>query len=249
MSNSNSIEKDYIILGRWVFNNIEYDLKYTNEQWTVEQILDKKVGVYSHKTRLYNAFLNCINIDAMYAKGYIQTENDNNINLEKQHAWTLAKIDGKWVPLDVSNNIFNGKLPIGFIFRYYGDINRNTDVDWGLFGEELSNIKNETNFQLNSNPTFDLKIKALSFFSRELEDDDEGDFELYLDNDDDEKDVKLNLDDNFLYLIIIPIIIVVVLILSVFAVFIYLKKRKTNNENLDNYHISQSFNRYLLSSL
>ena len=132
LSNSNSKEKDYIILGRWVYYNIEYDLKYKNEKWTPDQILENKVGVCSHITRLYNAFLNCINIDAMYVKGYIQTENDNNINLEKLHAWTLAKIDGKWVPLDATWNIFVGRLPLGFIFRYFGDYYRNTDVDWGL---------------------------------------------------------------------------------------------------------------------
>ena len=68
----------------------------------------------------------------MYVKGYVQTENDNNINLENLHAWTLAKIDGKWVPLDATWNIFVGRLPLGFIFRYFGDYYRNTDVDWGL---------------------------------------------------------------------------------------------------------------------
>lgn len=121
LANTNSDEKDYIILGRWVYDNIEYNLDYLHAKWTVDQILEKKVGVCSHKTRLYNAFLNCINIDAMYTKGFAHTEEDNNINLETPHTWTVAKIDGKWMPLDATWNIFIGKLPLGFIFRYYGD--------------------------------------------------------------------------------------------------------------------------------
>ena len=54
---------------------------------------------------------------------------------------------------------------------------RNTDVDWGILGDILSNT-NDANLQSDSNPTIDLKIEALSFFSRELEDDNGGDFEL-----------------------------------------------------------------------
>ena len=246
LSNSNSIEKDYIILGKWVFNNIEYDRKYVDEKWSVDQILDKKVGACSHKTRLYNAFLNCINIDAMYVKGYIHTEYDNNINLERHHAWTVAKIDGKWIPLDATNNIFNGKLPLGFIFRYYGDINRNTKVDWGLFGDNSSNITNETNYQLNSNPTFNLKINALSFFSRELEDDDEGDFELYLD--DDNNEFELNLEDNSIYKITIPIVVVVISIILIIGVICFIK-RKRNNINIGGLNTTQSFNEYLVTQM
>ena len=32
---------------------------------TLDEILEKKVGVCHHMTLLYNSFLNCINIDAM----------------------------------------------------------------------------------------------------------------------------------------------------------------------------------------
>jgi hypothetical protein len=251
LSNSNSKEKDYIILGRWVYYNIEYDLKYKNEEWTPDQILENKVGVCSHITRLYNAFLNCINIDAMYVKGYVQTENDNNINLENLHAWTLAKIDGKWVPLDATWNIFVGRLPLGFIFRYFGDYYRNTDVDWGLLGDKSSNIINEINFQSSSNPTLDLKVKVISFFSRDLEDDDEEDFKLNLDADDegddkgddkrdDKGDFILNLDHNT-YIIIISIVAALIII-SIIVSVIYLKKRKRKDKNIDYLNASLSLN-------
>ena len=44
---------------------------------TVDEILENKVGVCAHMTRLYNSFLNCIGIKAIYTKGYAQTKNDS----------------------------------------------------------------------------------------------------------------------------------------------------------------------------
>ena len=217
LSNKNSQEKDYVILGKWVYENIKYNLDYKNEKWTVDQILDKKVGVCSHKTRLYNAFLNCINIDAMYTKGYAHTSNNTSIDLDSLHAWTFAKIDGKWVPLDATWNIFNKKLHLGHIFRYYGDFYREIDADWGIFDDILSNAKTDMNI-LSSNPNINLKINALSFLSREIEDDDEGDFKLKLDN------------DNYINIAIISLISVFLITVIIIAGFIYFKnKRKIKN--------------------
>ena len=228
LSNKNSQEEDYIILGRWVYYNIEYNLDYLHEKWTVDQILEKKVGVCSHKTRLYNAFLNCINIDAMYTSGFAHTKNDNNVDLETLHAWTVAKIDGKWVPLDATWNIFNGKLPLSHIFRYYGDIYRDTYADWGIFGDILSNIKLDTKLQSDSNPKTDLEIKELLFLSLELEDDEEGDFEL-------------NLNDN-IYIYIIISLIIIFLFAAIIGGLIYYLKKKKNNTNYPDLKISLSNN-------
>ena len=229
LSTTNSKEKDYITLGKWVYKNIKYKKEYTSEKWTPEQILEKKAGVCSHITRLYNAFLNCINIDAMYTKGFAYTGLSNNIDTsETLHAWTTAKIDGKWIPLDATWNFFNGKLPSGFIFRYYGDTYRQTDVDWGLFGDILSNMENDVKLASDSNPHLDLKIRAISFLSRELEDDDEGDFNITFDN-------------NNMFIIII--LSVIALITAVVLIVYCRKKKKRNNEkNKDLKDISMSIN-------
>ena len=58
LSNKNSQEKDYITLGKWVYENIKYNSKYLGAEWTVDQILEKRTGVCHHKTILYNSFLN-----------------------------------------------------------------------------------------------------------------------------------------------------------------------------------------------
>lgn len=227
LANSNSQEKDYVILGRWVYNNIKYNLEYSGKKWTVDQILDYKTGVCSHKARLFTAFLNCINIDAVYTTGFAHTSDDNNIDLKSLHAWTVAKIDGKWVAMDATWNIFNGKLPLGFVFRYYSDDNRGYDADWHIFSHESSN-KSEMKFNLGSDIQVNLKINALNFISRELEDDNEGDFEV-------------NFDDNISTYIIISLIVVLI-IGGTIGTIIHSKKKKRKNKNNNDLNISLSIN-------
>ena len=184
---------------------------------TVDEILEKKVGVCHHMTLLYNSFLNCINIDAMYTNGFAHTENNNNIDLETRHAWTVAKIDEKWIPLDATWNIFNGKLHLGHIFRYYGEKYRDTSGDWGIFGFILSS--NEEKLLSESIPA-SLKITALNFFSRELEDDDEGDFDI-------------TFNDYSIYIIIISSVVIVFILVICFICCIKRKRRKEKEDLFD----------------
>lgn len=226
LCNKNSKEKDYIILGKWVYNNIKYNSSYLGAKWTVDEILEKKVGVCDHITKLYNAFLNCINIDAMYANGFAHTQNDYNINLTRTHAWTMAKIDEKWIPLDATWNFFDGKLPVSHIFKYYGVGYRRTSADWGTFGNVLDDIISKIKiFQSNSKPECGLNITALSFLSRELKDDDEGDFELVF-NYNDNYNVRFSLFKKISLLMVILLIIIIM-------IFNCLKKRnKKKNPEL-----------------
>ena len=39
--------------------------------------------------------------------------------IRKKHAWSLIKINGKWLPFDAIWGIFTGKLPICLIFYSY----------------------------------------------------------------------------------------------------------------------------------
>ena len=152
----------------------------------------------------------------MYTNGFAHTENNNNIDLEKRHAWTVAKIDGKWLPLDATWNIFNGKLHLGDILRYYGVNYRETKVDWGVFLDILST--NEEKLKLD--PSVSLKITALSFLSRELEDDDEGDF-----------DITFNDYSIYIYIIIISSVIIA-FILAICFMRLIKRKRIKENEGL-----------------
>lgn len=223
LANSNSKERDYIILGRWVYNNIKYNSNYTGKNWTVDEILDNRIGVCSHKTILYNAFLNCINIDTLYAKGFAHTNGGYIVDLDTRHSWTIAKIDGKWIPLDATWNFFSGKLPLGFVFRYYHETFRRVDSNWHAF-DILG--KSYISNKLGSNPEDDLIIEAISFISRELDDDDEGDFKLKL-NVKDDGDIKMKS--------------LFILILIIIAVLIY---RYKNKKKLTDMNVSLLANEY-----
>ena len=164
----------------------------------------------------------------MYVTGWAHTSNEVNIDLDTLHAWTIAKIDGKWLPLDATRNIFNGKLPLGFIFRYYADDHRGVDSHWHIFSDILSNKSNNGNL-LGSNPEVSLKIKATSFISRELEDDDEGDFEVKFD------------DYTLVYIIISSVFGLIIGAIIIIKVINYIKKKKKKKENSD-LNISLSIN-------
>ena len=88
---------------------------------SVEEILKRKKGVCEHFTLLYNALLNSIGIQAIYVRGFaFQRKEDLNKNTNIfTHAWTLAKINTKWIPLDSTWGILEGKLPVTHVFETY----------------------------------------------------------------------------------------------------------------------------------
>ena len=130
----------YKKLGKWVFNNMTYNLAYLGRKMTARQILDKKMGVCEHYSLLYNTLLTSQGIKVVKVSGYAlddnnnRTEDKNNINIQnnqndlsdKRHAWSLALIDGNWVPLDATWNLFEKNVPVTHIFNNYGDSVNNT---------------------------------------------------------------------------------------------------------------------------
>ena len=88
-----------------------------NTKLEPNDIIEKREGVCAHYTVLYNALLNSIGIKALDASG----EAINNIKTlsRENHAWTVAFIDGKWIGLDATWNIFDGKLPQCHLFRKF----------------------------------------------------------------------------------------------------------------------------------
>ncbi len=45
--------------------NIKYSLSYTGKKMSVNEILQKRIGVCEHITQLYNALLHSLNIGAI----------------------------------------------------------------------------------------------------------------------------------------------------------------------------------------
>ena len=104
-------------IGKWVKKNIKYDITYvgTNDI-TASETLNNKRGVCHHITKLFNALMYSLGYQTIYILGYA-LDNKINYGIEDAHAWSLVKIDGKWLPFDATWGIFSGKLPITHIFK------------------------------------------------------------------------------------------------------------------------------------
>ena len=161
----NSDKTDYPIykkIGKWVHNNIKYNLQLTGAKFTAKEILNNKQGVCEHFTKLYNTLLTAYGINAIKVSGFAKNITENNTKVKRKkddennqnedpterHAWTLAKIDGEWVPLDATWDLFDKNVPITHMFDNYGDggekIKYNTDniVKFKRTKENIKYIKN-----------------------------------------------------------------------------------------------------------
>ena len=125
----------YKKLGKWVYNYMTYNLLLTGRNMTAREIYNKKIGVCEHFTLLYNTLLVSQGIKAIKVSGFALNRNKNQQNKEQntlkdnRHCWTLALIDGVWVPLDATWNLFEKKLPLSHIFQNYGNCNFLTTSD------------------------------------------------------------------------------------------------------------------------
>ena len=144
LESDTSNEPDHIKLGRWVTNNMKYSLSYSGIDMTVDEILSKLIGVCEHFTKLYNALLSSIGIKAVYLTGYAIT-GENGIPEKASsvpHAWTMAKIDGKWKAFDSTWGLFFDKFPISHVFRGYYDFRSS----WKYYKVSVSSPVLDTTF-------------------------------------------------------------------------------------------------------
>ena len=127
----------YKKLGRWVHNYLKYNINMKGKVLTAKEIYRMKQGVCEHFTILYNTLLASQGIEAIKVSGYALDITENNILKENEfnkaipyedntissskHAWSLAKIDGEWVPLDATWNMLNKNVPVTHIFENYGN--------------------------------------------------------------------------------------------------------------------------------
>ena len=120
LSRDLSNDPPYIKLGKWVKRNIKYDISYVGKKMSIEEILTKRIGVCEHFAQLYNALLHSINIPAVFVGGY-GFNNENSFKNPKfsRHAWSLIKINSKWIPIDPTWGLFEGKLPVSHVFETY----------------------------------------------------------------------------------------------------------------------------------
>ena len=106
-------------IGKWVSKNIKYDSKGSKLS-SPSEIIKKKQGVCKQYTILFNALLYSLGYKCIYVSGFVIQDSDS-FNQKDAHAWSLVKINGKWLPFDATSEwaIFTGKLPVGHIFQNY----------------------------------------------------------------------------------------------------------------------------------
>jgi len=100
---------DYYKIGKFVNSYLGYNEKYASKVYTPIEIYYLKAGVSEHFTLLYNAMLNAIGIKTLYVEGWAFKKNDiSGNNNTFKHTWTAAFIDGKWLELDATWDLFEG---------------------------------------------------------------------------------------------------------------------------------------------
>lgn len=110
---------DMVIIGKWVKNNIEYDINYLKRfEITAIETLENKIGSHYHITQLYNALMFSLGYKCIYVSGFISNKS-NIYNENNYHSWSLIKVNDKWLPFDPTFGIFTGKLPITHVFNSY----------------------------------------------------------------------------------------------------------------------------------
>ena len=83
---------------------------------TAKETFQLRSGVCHHITKLFNALMYSLGYQVLYILGYANS-NTKSFSINDSHAWSLIKIDGKWLPFDATNGIFSGKLPVTYIFK------------------------------------------------------------------------------------------------------------------------------------
>ena len=110
---------DVVKVGKWIKKNIKYDLSYSGRnEITATETMNNQIGVCHHFTKLFNALMYSLGYQVIYVSGYALDKKDT-FGKEDAHAWSLIKIDGKWLPFDATWGIFSGKLPVCHVFKQF----------------------------------------------------------------------------------------------------------------------------------
>ena len=131
---------DFVKIGEWVKENIKYDIRYEGKnEISATEVYNKRVGVCHHFTKLYNALMYSLGYQCIYVSGFAIKKNDSFYD-DDGHAWSLIKVNDKWLPFDATWGIFSGKLPVSHVFQHYFSPSTHTSgIDSIQFGEKKIN--------------------------------------------------------------------------------------------------------------
>ena len=110
---------DYYKLGKFVHSYLTYNENHASKNFGPVEIYYLRAGASEHFTLLYNSLLNAINIKTVSIVGWAFKKDDTyGYNNTFNHTWTGALIDGKWIELDATWDLFEG-VSSGHIFKSF----------------------------------------------------------------------------------------------------------------------------------
>jgi len=118
-----SLEK-VMKIGRWVQENINYDLSSLNVAASLSavEVLEKRAGVCDEMTILFLAMVRSLDIPGRYVSGLVYSEAFKERWIP--HAWAEVYINGKWIPIDVTFGQF------GWVDPTHIKMKEGSDVDY-----------------------------------------------------------------------------------------------------------------------
>ena len=147
---------NYYKIGKFVNSHLYYNEKKISKIYTARELLYLTDGVSSHFTLLYNALLNAIGIQTMTIVGWAFKKDDiSGVNGSFNHTWTAALIEGEWIELDATWDLFEG-VPSGHVLKtlFSDKVNYSFSEEEGIkpLTEQISYIQMVTNISDLENP-------------------------------------------------------------------------------------------------
>ena len=113
---------DYYKLGKFINSNINYNEKYISKNYSALEIYYLQAGVSNHFTLLFNTMLNAVNISTLTIVGWaFKKDETSGYNSTFNHTWTAALIDGRWIELDATWDLFEGVTAGHIIKSFFSD--------------------------------------------------------------------------------------------------------------------------------
>ena len=146
LENNKSNYPNFYKIGKFLHEYITYDKSYSGKDMNPDEIFNERRGVCEHFTILYNTLLGVIDIPTIYVCGLANNGEGGKTQIRdienERHAWTLAKINGRWIPLDATWGILKGIMPVSHVFQHYFKVKIKTKFIGQVKVKELEEVIN-----------------------------------------------------------------------------------------------------------
>lgn len=132
----------YAKIGRFVYEYIKYDLRYTNKLPKINEILQNRAGVCTEYARLYDGLARVAGIPSIIVNGVACGE----YNKCQGHAWNKIYVDHKWIDVDPTWDLMSGIVSSSHI--YFND-NDNGDAEISYFGNKKT-VRSKMDFEIRN---------------------------------------------------------------------------------------------------